>query len=68
MSENDHARITEGLLNQANIRQLSSSGDAARKKREELRKEREERQKAEKEAKEANEAEETGSNDEEETG
>ena len=48
------ATVTRGLLDQATIKQLSSSGDAARQKRLAARKDREEREK--KEAEEAKKA------------
>ena len=58
MSDDSRSAVTQGLTDQSNIRQLSSSGKAAKDKRAELKKAREERERKEKEAKEAKEAEE----------
>ena len=57
MSDDSRSAVTQGLTNQSNIRQLSSSGKAAKDKRAELKKVREESGKKEKEAKESKEAE-----------
>lgn len=47
MADDANATVTRGLLDQATIKQLSSSGDAARQKRLAARKDREEREKKE---------------------
>jgi hypothetical protein len=44
MSEEDRSAVTKGLMNQATIRQLSSSCLEAKRRREELRKAREKRE------------------------
>jgi hypothetical protein len=54
MADDANATVTRGLLDQATIKQLSSSGDAAKQKRLAARKDREEREK--KEAEEAKKA------------
>jgi hypothetical protein len=60
MSDDSRSAVTQGLTNQSNIRQLSSSGKAAKDKRAELKKVREESGKKEKEAKESKAADEGG--------
>ena len=60
MTDNSRSAVTQGLTDQSNIRQLSSSGKAAKDKRAELKKAREERERKEKEAKQSEAAEEDG--------
>lgn len=60
MSDDSRSAVTQGLNDQSNIRQLSSSGKAAKDKRAELKKAREERERKEKEAKEAEATEDDG--------
>jgi hypothetical protein len=60
MSDDSRSAVTQGLTDQLNIRQLSSSGKAVKDKRAELKKAREEWETKEKEAKQGEAAEEDG--------
>jgi hypothetical protein len=60
MSDDSRSAVTQGLTDQSNIRQLSSSGKAAKDKRAALKKAREEREREEREANQAAAAEEDG--------